>query len=136
MANIINLQRQHKEILETLNIIKRLIDIGEIETSAMDISVQINQLAGKLKMHLNSEDKYLYPDLLKSESVELKNIANEYINEMGDILVVFTEYKMKFNTRSKILLDTKGFLEQSKIIFSTIENRINKEEIGLYPLIK
>lgn len=136
MASITNFNRQHKEILDTIEAIEELINKGTVESNAMDISIKINFLAGKLKIHLDSEDKYLYPDLLKGESIELRKMSTSYMNEMGNILSIFTEYKLKFNTKSKILESTQAFLEQTETIFNTIENRISREERELYPLIK
>lgn len=67
----------------------------------MDITTHINKLAGKLKIHLSSEDKFLYPNLLNGDDNKLKNLANSYINEMGGISDTFTNYKINLIQRVK-----------------------------------
>lgn len=86
---------------------------------------------------MGSEDKFLYPNLLDSENNKLKNLANSYIHEMGDISDVFTNYKNNFNTKSKILeIGTNIFIQETKKILKSIETRINKEENELYKMIR
>lgn len=132
MSNIANLKRQHVEILDSINSIKALTKKNSIENNAAEIAKDISMMAGKLKIHLDTEDKFLYPDLLNGEDIKLKALANNYIKEMGDICSTFTEYKNKFNTKSKILSNIFEFDKETKAIFDAIEKRINKEDTELY----
>nr|WP_315675503.1 hemerythrin domain-containing protein [Clostridium sp. 19966] len=95
----------------------------------------MNNLAGKLRIHLNSEDKFLYPNLVNGEDMKLKALANEYIEDMGGIFNQFSEYKNKFNTKSKIKDNNKTFLQETRLIIDKIKKRIDKEENELYKLI-
>ena len=52
---------QHERILEELNVLKALCKKQDLEQEAAEIALHINSLAGKLKIHLSSEDQYLYP---------------------------------------------------------------------------
>lgn len=133
--NLSNLIRQHMDIRGEIKYIKEVIDKSSIELNAMDISSHINKLAGKLQVHLMSEDKFLYPSLINGEDLELKKMATLYMDEMGEISEVFVEYKNKFNTKNKIEANKEGFFQETKIILKAIEERINKEENGLYKLI-
>ncbi|OPJ61020.1 hemerythrin domain-containing protein [Clostridium chromiireducens] len=135
--NIDNLMREHKGIFEEIEYITNLIYKNNIESNLLDITSHINKLAGKLKIHLGSEDKFLYPRLLSSSDDKLKNLANSYINEMGDISEIFTDYKNGYNTKSKILSEgIDKFVLETKKILKSIESRITKEENGLYIMIK
>jgi len=135
--NIDNLMREHKGIFEEIEYITNLINKSDLESNLLDITGHINKLAGKLKIHLGSEDKFLYPSLLNGTDDKLKNLANSYINEMGDISDVFTDYKNGFNTKSKILSEgIDKFVLETKKILKSIESRITKEENGLYKMIK
>lgn len=136
MSNIENLVRQHVDIKEEILYIKKFVNLDSLEENAMDIAKHISLLAGKLKVHLDSEDKFLYPSLLNSENISIKNIANSYINEMGNLSNIFIEYKNKFNTRSKIMNNQKEFIEQSKNVAVNLEKRIHKEDEELYLLLK
>ncbi len=136
MGNIENLERQHVEIMEEIQYIKKSINSNDLQENASDIAKHISLLAGKLKVHLDSEDKFLYPSLINSENVLVQNIANKYISDMGNLCAVFTEYKNKFNTRSKIISNKEDLVKESKQIVIALENRMHKEDKELYPLLK
>ncbi|WP_270647144.1 hypothetical protein [Paeniclostridium hominis] len=72
-----NLARQHNEIYKLLAEMKSL---GyNIESNADKIALNINLLAGKINIHLQSEDKYLYSLLLNSQHTEVRKIAKDFI---------------------------------------------------------
>jgi hypothetical protein len=135
--NIDNLIREHKGIFEEINYINSKITEKDFNDNLLDLTSHINKLAGKLKIHLGSEDKFLYPSLLNGHDNNLKTLANSYINEMGGISDTFTDYKNKFNTKSKIeSIGNNIFVIETKKILKSIETRINKEENELYKLIR
>lgn len=133
--NLSNLIRQHVDIRDEIKYINEIVDKSSIELNTMDIASRINKLAGKLQVHLMSEDKFLYPSLINGKDLELRDMATLYMDEMGEISEVFKEYKNKFNTKNKIEANKEGFFQETKIILKEIEERIDKEENGLYKLI-
>lgn len=136
MANINNLERQHSEIKDSVLKIKQVADSNDMKAD-LDILVrEINTLAGKLNIHMNSEDKFLYPALIESNDEQLRQIAKQYSEEMGNIHKGFNDYKNKFNTKTKILGDEVGFLKESKEIIKLLEERVSKEDLYLYPKMK
>lgn len=135
--NIDNLMREHKGIFEEINYISESINNKKFESDLLDITTHINKLAGKLKIHLSSEDKFYTLIYLMEMIINLKNLANSYINEMGGISDTFTNYKNKFNTKSKIISEgNEVFISETKKILVAIEKRISKEESELYKLIR
>ncbi|NMM63158.1 hemerythrin domain-containing protein [Clostridium sp. P21] len=136
MMNINNFVRQHEAIHESIKDIESLIARNNIENDSFEIAKNINVLTGILKVHLQSEDKFLYPQLLKSNDIKLKNTAEEYIDEMGDISIEFEKYKIKFNTKNKINEDVENFKRCTAEIIKVLKNRLDKEDKYLYPLIK
>lgn len=136
MANINNLERQHTEIKDLISKMKHEVNPNDIKVNLDKIVKDINMLAGKIKIHMGSEDKFLYPALVESKDEQLKRIAKQYIDEMGNIYSGFSDYKNKFNTKSKILSNVDGFLKESKEIIRLLENRISKEDTHLYPRMK
>lgn len=135
MADIKNLTRQHGDIDLLIGNIKKL-SKGDIESSIDIIVKDINMLAGKLKIHLDTEDKFLYPDLLNMNNEVLNTMAKEYMKEMGNISSEFIKYKNSFNTKNKIMSNVEQFKIQTVKIFEILERRINKEERELYPRLK
>lgn len=135
MINIDNFMRQHKEIIEELDCIDKILNKQDYQSYLGDFVSHINSLAGKLKIHLSTEDKFLYPNLINGKDIEMKNMANSYIDEMGNIANTFTDYKNKFNTKSKINEKLDVFMSETKYILTEIRKRILKEENELYRLI-
>ncbi|UOW69555.1 hemerythrin domain-containing protein [Paraclostridium bifermentans] len=129
-----NLTRQHKELYKLLSEMKSL---GyNIESNADKIALNINLLAGKINIHLQSEDKYLYSLLLNSASPEARKTAKHFIAEMGHISKTFNDFKLKFNTKNKILKNINEFKIEYPKVMDAIFNRLNKEDKNLYILIK
>lgn len=136
MSQIQILQRQHYEIVEVVKTIKKLIQKNQLAVEANEIAKHINILAGKLTIHLASEDKHLYPNLKNSNDSKIKNLTKAYIDEMGNISETFMIYKNKYNIKSKILNNQSEFIKDTNEIFKVLENRIFKEDNELYPLLK
>lgn len=134
--NIDNLERQHLDIKGLLKKINSILSIRNMEDSLDELVWDINTLAGKLNIHMKTEDKFLYPELINSSNTNLRNISKEYSEEMGSIHIIFTEFKNQFNAKNKILNDKDKFLIESKKVLKLLENRIEKEDKSLYPKIK
>ena len=93
------------------------------------------QFAGKIKIHLSMEDKYLYPELQKRGSEQARKMAIAFQGEMGGLADAFFEYKNQYNTAPKVLQNL-GKLQSDRLnIFGKIEKRTQKEEKELYKLI-
>jgi len=134
MRNLDQLKRQHLEIYEVLNETKTLIKKEKFEENSQAIAKNINNIAGKLQVHLSNEDRFLYPAFLNSDRIELKTKAQAYTDEMGDLSNIYTTFKSKYNTRSKIMANTKSFVTDSDKVFKAIEKRIHKEDHDLYKI--
>ena len=136
MSNLSMLRKQHTEVFEIMNNIDTLTKKGDLDIIAKDIAYNINALSGKLKMHLMSEDKFLYPTLVNSNSKDIRNTAQIFYNEMGDVAETFTSFVQKYNVPSKILQNKETFHMESKKVFTLVMARINKEDSKLYPLLE
>ncbi len=132
MTTLQNLERQHKDIYETIHEAMTLIEQGNLEDNGLVIARHISALAGKLKIHLNSEDKYLYPSLLKKGNDPLKKKTERYMDEMGNLSETYMQLKTSYNTKSKILLDQDTFKAASSQVFDAVLKRMHKEDTDLY----
>lgn len=135
MYKIDNLQRQHEDIKNNIDILKKITINIDKENNTQEAAKRVNILAGQLKIHLNGEDKYLYPTLLKSNNEKVKNTAKRFNDEMNHMLKGFNDYKIQYNTKSKIENNLNGFVKDTKGILQALENRISKEDLHLFPLI-
>ncbi|KLE14725.1 hemerythrin domain-containing protein [Clostridium sp. C8] len=134
--NIDNLERQHLEINSLFSKISKNLNSNNITNDIDSLVWDINTLAGKLNIHMKTEDKFLYPELINGANENLKKIALEYSQEMGNIHKVFEEFKSNFNTKNKILNDIDKFLIESNKVLKLLKNRIDKEDRSLYPKMK
>ena len=85
MRNFDVMRRQHLSISEDLSYLITQTEKGEKELDAAETALRISRLAGKLKIHMLEEDKFLYPELLNHPDYEVKMMANQYISEMGSL---------------------------------------------------
>ncbi len=133
--NLENYLEQHKSINLEIDKLKELVKINNFDSYVDEIAQHINVLSGRLKIHLLNEDTYLYPKLKEAMDENIVNLAKEYQNEMGDLATIFTSFKEKYNTKSKLLLNQNYFINEFNSVIRKIESRIEKEESGIYKLI-
>ncbi|AYD40878.1 hemerythrin domain-containing protein [Clostridium fermenticellae] len=133
--NIKDLKRQHVEITKSSNYILDNVDKATVEKNVHEIVKSINTVSGKLKIHLLSEDKYLYPHLLESENPKLNLFGKNYYEEMNKFSPIYEKYKSNYNTASKIKDNLQKFNVDTEQVFKLLMDRINREEKELYPLL-
>ncbi len=134
--DINNILRQHDELFEVIKKIEAYQTQEKVQENAFEISKLLAQLSGILKVHLLSEDKFVYPALMKQQDSKVRTTAENYAHEMGELGAIFTAYKTKYLSASKIADDAVAFLAETKEVFLALENRIQKENAFLYPLLK
>ncbi|WP_110953703.1 hemerythrin domain-containing protein [Anaerosinus massiliensis] len=135
MRNLDMLKKQHSEILELVKKIETLTR-QDVKDVAKEIAFHINALSGKLKVHLMSEDKFLYPDLMKNQNEIVRNTAQKFNEEMGGLADTLNTFVQQYNTYSKILQNENSFKSESKTIFRVIMDRMHREDHNLYLLIE
>ena len=133
--NLNNYLEQHRGIEAEITTIRTLINKNDVQQNAGDIALHISTLAGKMKIHLSIEDKYLYPGLQVSEDERVKKLATDYQKEMGDLAETFVAYKDIYNTKQKIVQNLSTVKHDTTKILLAIEKRIEREENELYKFI-
>ncbi|MGI5058818.1 hemerythrin domain-containing protein [Treponema pectinovorum] len=124
---------KHRIVQEYLQTIDKLAKQG-VKEKAAEIALNINKMTGIIKMHLASEDKLLYPELLASKSENVKKITKQYMDEMGDLYKAYGNFAEEFRTPSKIEENSQKFVESFKAVEAALNTRIAREEKELYPL--
>ena len=135
MSSIDLLKRQHKEVGAIIQKLEEQIAAQDVTDKCFEISMNIAQLAGKLSMHLNSEDKYLYPSLMQHTNPEIKQVSLKFSSEMGNLLHAFTDYKNKYMVSQNIKKNPMQFVNDSRNTINAIKKRVSSEEKELYPLL-
>lgn len=131
-----HLESQHDEIKVLLKALKEGTNLDAAKNQTDELVKLINTLAGKLRIHMGTEDRHLYPELSKSTETAVKNLSSRFNTEMTGLFEAFTAYKNQYNTRSKILSDPEGFVKSSQLIELQLINRIKAEDAHLYPALR
>lgn len=135
MADVTNLLRQHNEILDLAGKISAFKTEQQIQADAFAISLLLAQLAGKIKIHMNTEDRFVYPSLLNHASPKVQTVSRQFADEMGDIAQTFESYKTKYMNAREISANPTTFLHGTRLITTALTKRIEKENNELYPLL-
>ena len=129
------LRKQHEDILKVVDKIhtglERATDI-KVAEFLFDL---IGQLETLLQEHLLTEDFFLYPALQKLPQENVRNIASLFLTELGGIRITFSEYSDKWTSPRNIIQSHSDFMSESKVLLSTLQYRIAKEDNELFPLI-
>ncbi|MDO5521996.1 MAG: hemerythrin domain-containing protein [bacterium] len=123
---------QHNEVRDLMKSIEVKMAKADFTPDMAAITLEINKMAGVLRVHLSGEDQYLYPTLIKGNDQALSKMAKEYQDEMGGLFETFTEFKNKYNTKAKLTEHQATFVTEAKAVFMAIRKRMEKEEKGLY----
>ena len=135
MAKSDRFRKQHDELLELANKLAAELDIAKLAKEASAARSALSKLAGKLTLHLGAEDQYLYPELLANGNSKTKEIAQQFVEEMGGIASAFLAYNEKWRTSSIIQASPENFIDETKAIYGALAKRIDMENNKLYPLM-
>jgi len=132
MIQFDQMKEAHKNIYTVIKDVTKL--LKNTEENSAQIAKEISRLSGSLKIHLGSEDRYLYSAMQKSSDLVLKKKAKEYQSEMGSLSEEFMIFKDKYNTQSKMIKNMSSAEKDIKQMFKKIETRMHREDNDLYPL--
>jgi len=131
-----NLTDQHRKIRELIGDVKEYIELDKTEDNLTRLAYKINKLAGVLRIHLSSEDRYLYPLLMDSENDYTKDLAESFDKTMGGLSNAFISFKTRYNTYESIVNNYDEFRVGLDSIFNKLITRLDREDNELYPLVK
>lgn len=132
MIDIATIHRQHQEILALAQQILQIHTPEAITAQAFPLSLLLGQLSGKLTLHLQHEDAYVYPRLNAAPDRHIQEISQRFAREMGGLVREFTAFKSKYLAASAIKQDPVAFQREVKRILSAVQERIRREEQQLY----
>ncbi len=130
-----NFIQQHEDMLTVAKEMSKLLDPNILGKDAQPVRSLLSKLSAKLKIHLASEDKSLYPELLNHKDENVKATAKKFMDEMGSISSVFVKYTEKWVSADAIQKNPNDFIKETEGLFSALAKRIEKENKELYPLV-
>jgi|GEM_PF-3571882 Hemerythrin HHE cation binding domain. len=128
------LRRQHEDTKQLINEISTYLTVSSLDKNSQKVRSLLSTLIGKANVHRASEDNYLYPKMLKHDSKELRAVAEKYYEGFINAKDVLSNYSTKWAAARKIAENPNEFIEDSKVIFSKISDRIDKENNELFRL--
>ena len=129
-------REQHDRLIGIVEKISTcLTDKSEVFENSNVINKLLRDLSRNLKVHLALEDTSLYSILLLSGNKELEKAAREYMDEMGNIKEIYVKYSNQWSSGFPIREDPEGFIKETKLLFNSLGDRIDRENNGLYVMI-
>lgn len=127
--------RAHAAIVSEITKLRKLSGNG-VENNATDIAKTISAMKGRIKHHLESEDKVLYPKLANCDNAELATLGKQYQNEMAGLAEAFEEFSNKWTVADNLSTNPEGFKHDANIVLKGLFERIHRENKELYPAAK
>ena len=130
------LKDHHEGICKLIQIIDRADTAEKMQRPADDLAGAISRLAGLISVHLAAEDKFLYPNLAKSNDEKLRETATAFEKEMGGLAKAFMAYKEDWMTPTKIKEAPDACLAATQATIGALKKRLAREDKELYPLVE
>ena len=135
MALTDNLKRQHKELLQVATDLAAILQVDKLAKDSTTARTLLSTLAGRLSVHLQMEDKSLYPHLLSQNNEQIVSLTTKYINEMGGIKKSFDTFSKRWPNSVRIQENPEEFIQETRGIIDILLNRMSKEDRELYPMV-
>lgn len=130
------LREQHELLRESLLHMETLMEEGvEDIRQARRLERLVRELGNHLIIHLGEEDTVLYPKLAESANRKIRSIARSFIEEMGGLARFVETYLAQWSAASAILTKVESFKEDTENLLCALTDRIEREEIVLFPLL-
>ena len=128
-------RRQHRELADAAARLGAA-DRESLSTHAGATAVRgwVAELSGKLLVHLQMEDASLYPDLLRSESAELRIAAARFRSDVGTLRSAADAFSGRWLRPAAIEQAPEVFLAELRPFLHALSARIAREDAQLFPL--
>lgn len=128
--------KQHEEIVFLCQQLKNSCAAEEIERDASLIHGLQESFGVTLGQHLLLEDSALYPSLLESRNLKIRQTAEQLQKEVQVYADLHAVYQKKYASIDDIRADITLYIDDTHKLLNLILQRIHKEDIELYPLLK
>lgn len=125
---------QHAEILQILRELQSKA-ASDVQAHYKDIARLLIKLRFKVKLHLASEDKILFPVIRNEGNCPESALLAGYEAEMQGLAGVFLEFIHRWEYAEQILERSGEFLKETTGAIDALTRRIAREEQELYPAI-
>ena len=131
-----NLTRQHRELVRTATQMFGWLDAKKLRThGAHDAYNTLASLSGILNVHLAMEDRSLYPNLINHRDLQLRTLAQRFLNERAALRQRYDEYRATWSSASVIEGGAERFIDDTRAILGMLWTRMKMEDDVLHPEI-
>lgn len=123
------LRTQHQEISDTGRQLRTAVGC---QTQPDGVGQLRWQLARQLMAHLALEDQFLYPLIQRSHDQALRQQAAQLQSDTGWIADTFGTYMRHWN-EDRIAREWPIFCDETRSLLKALEERMHREDHGLYP---
>ena len=128
------LKAQHRVLMDKASELAGLAARIRVQDDAVEADQIIGGIHALLVRHLQIEDEWLYPTLMKAEDETLRNFATDSFEEMGGILGAWQAYRREWSAHT-IHAHPARFATATRGIVEAVALRVEREEDHLYPAI-
>ena len=134
MSKTDHFRADHKDMVGIVGEISKLLNEASLVANPAAVTGLLGKLVGKLKIHLVTEDRSLYPQLLKSTDPKVKAVTEKFQTEMGGIKAVVDAFATKWTDPRTIKTHPADFIKETEGLFAALAKRIEREDNELYAL--
>jgi DUF438 domain-containing protein len=137
MTTLCQLKNQQHEIREITSTLLKLLTPEQqaVGTIARVTHTLLCDLCEKVSDHLAQEHRGMFPELLNHGDQSIQNMVWGFINNDKPLRLEFNEYKHKWLKHCEYAI-TPQFLEETRQILQTLENRILLEDSNMIPKLE
>ncbi|WP_167762552.1 hemerythrin domain-containing protein [Brevundimonas intermedia] len=129
------LKAQHRRIIRLGSALGGLAEILKTQDDASRARELMTALNAALIEHLAIEDGELYPVLLRSDDPSVRQLAEDYVDDMGAVSGAWAHYFDEWS-QARILSDRRRFATASKGLIGALAHRVAREDDTLYPAME
>jgi hypothetical protein len=129
-----NFRRQHDELVELAVELSAVIESERAPDSVARIQSILNRLAGKLKIHKAMEEESLYSDLLVHERPDVRELAQRFQREFGDVYAFFLDFRAHWDA-PRVDQEYAEFVRAGRGVIAALADRVARENGELYDAV-
>jgi hypothetical protein len=131
-----NLTQQHRELIKNAKAMFGWLDADKLrKLGAAEVFKALSTLSGVLKVHLAMEDRSLYPKLLQHGDLQIRTLAQKFLDDRKTIQERYDEYRGAWHTAMAIEKSPEAFIEDTRLILGILYQRMKLEDDVLHPEI-
>jgi len=133
--NLEKYRAQHEAIYDGIHGLRELTR-GGIAENAEGIVKQIVKMSAVIKLHLSTEDRFLYTALQQVSNQSLARLGRTYQDEMMHIAEAYGAFSSKWLSVDQVTRDPEAFRSDANRVLKTLFERMKREERDFYPAVE